>query len=110
MARFKLLRDKKVTASSLLAHFLRHRITLLQKRPHPVWDYKGPADPSRLDSEDMPHKLVQEAVAKIFRVKVKTKMPPGVLPLWEDSNKEEILASMPKFSQWGLAGRDDHGP
>ena len=58
----------------------------------------------------MPHKLVREAVAKIFRAKMKTKMPSGVLPLWEDPEKDAILASMPKFSQWGLAGRDDHGP
>ena len=110
MARFKLLRDRKVTAPALLAHFLRHRIAPLQKRPHPAWDYQGPVDPSRLDSEDMPHKLVREVVAKIFRAKMKIKMPSGVLPLWEDPEKDAILASMPEFSQWGLAGRDDHGP
>ena len=110
VARFKLLRDRKVTAPALLAHFLRHRIAPLQKRPHPVWDYQGPADPSRLDGEDMPHKLVWDAVAKIFSAKMKTKMPSGVLPLWEDLEKDAILASMPKFSQWGLAGRNDHGP
>ena len=110
VARFKLLRDRKVMAPALLAHFLRHRIAPLQKRSHPAWDYQGPADPSRLDGEDMPHKLARDAVAKIFRAKMKTKMPSGVLPLWEDPEKDTILASMPKFSQWGLAGRDDHGP
>ena len=81
VARFKLLRDRKVTAPALLAHFLRHRIAPLQKRPHPAWDYQGPADPSRLDGEDMPNKLVRDAVAKIFRAKMKIKMPSGVLPL-----------------------------
>ena len=98
MARFKLLRDRKVTAPAILAHFLRHRITPLQQRPYPVWNYKGPTDPSRLDSEDMPHKLVQKAVVRIFGAKVKTKLPFGVRPLWEDPDKEEILASMPEFS------------
>ena len=67
-------------------------------------------DPSRLDSEDMPHKLVQKAVAGFFGAGVKTRLPSGVCPLWEDLDKEEITASMPEFSQWGLAGRDDHGP
>ena len=81
MAPFKLLHDRKVTAPAILAHFLRHRITPLQKRPHPVWDYKGPMDPSRLDSEDMPHKLVQKAVTGIFGVGVKTRLPSGVCPL-----------------------------
>ena len=90
MARFKLLRDKKVMAPALLAHFLRHRIAPLQKRPHPVWDYQGPADPSRLDSEDMPHKLVRDAVAKIFRAKMKTRMPSGVLPLWAQMRGRQL--------------------
>ena len=58
----------------------------------------------------MRHKLVRDAVAKIFRAKMKTKMPSGVLHLCEDPEKDAILASMPKFSQRGLAGRDDHGP
>ena len=78
VVRFKLLRDRKVMAPALLAHFLRHRIAPLQKRPHPVWDYQGPADPSRLDGEDMSHKQVRETVAKIFRAKMMTKMPPRV--------------------------------
>ena len=56
VAHFKLLHDRKVTAPAILAHFLRHRIAPLQKRPHSVWDYEGPSDPSRLDSEDMPRK------------------------------------------------------
>ena len=58
----------------------------------------------------MSRKQVQMAVAGIFGAGVKTKLPSRVLPLWEDLDKEEILASMPEFSQWGLAGRDDHGP
>ena len=41
---------------------------------------------------------------------MKTKLPSGVRSLWEDPDKEEILASMPEFSQWGLGGRDDHRP
>ena len=47
----------------------------------------------------MPHRQVQKAVAGIFRVEVKTRLPSAVCPLWEDPDKEEILASMPEFSQ-----------
>ena len=46
----------------------------------------------------MPRKQVQMAVAGIFGAGVKTKLPSGVRPLWEDADKEEILASMPEFS------------
>ena len=98
VARFKLLRDPKVMAPAILAHFLRHRIASLQKRPHPVWDYEGPLDPSRLDSENMPHSLIRSTVADIFGTGVNTKLPFGVLPLWDDPQKEKILGDMPEFS------------
>ena len=98
MAHFKLLRDRKVTAPAILAHFLYHHIAPLQQRPHPVWNYKGPTDPSHLDSEDMTHKLVQKAVARIVGARVKTKLPSGFHPLWVDPDMEEILASMLEFS------------
>ena len=58
----------------------------------------------------MPYSLVRSTVAGIFGEGVKTELPSGVLPLWDDLEKEEILAGMLEFSQWGLAGRDDHGP
>ena len=97
VARFKLLRDRKVTAPAIPAHFLRHHIAPLQKRPHLVWDYEGPSDPSRLDSENMPYSLIRLTVAGFFGTGVNTKLPSEVLPLWDDPKKEEILGDMPEF-------------
>ena len=58
----------------------------------------------------MPHSLIRSTVAGFFGTGVNTKLPSGVLPLWDDPKKEQILAGMSEFSQYGLAGRDDHGP
>ena len=46
----------------------------------------------------MPRNQVHTTVTRIFGARAKTKLPSGVLPLWEDPDKMAILAGMSKFS------------
>ena len=46
----------------------------------------------------MPHSQVCSAITGIFKAGVKTKLPFEVLPLWDDPDKEEILARMLEFA------------
>ena len=108
--RFKLLRDQGVTAPAIFSHFLKHRIAPLQQWPHPVWDYEGSSDLSRLDSENMPSSFLRSSVARIFGAGASIKLPSGVLPLWDDPKKEEVMGARPDFTALGLTGRDDHEP
>ena len=57
----------------------------------------------------MPYSLLRSNVIGIFAAGLNTKLPSGVLSLWDDPKKEEILEGMTQFTAWGLAGRDDHG-
>ena len=58
----------------------------------------------------MPYSLLHSNITRIFRAGASTKLPFGVLFLWDEPKKEEIIGDMLEFTTWGLAGRNDHGP
>ena len=43
----------EITGVDLISTWVRRRIQPLQARQHPMWEYSGPADPTRIGQEEL---------------------------------------------------------
>jgi hypothetical protein len=88
-----------------VADFLALRIGLLQQRPHPAWEFTGPRDPTCLwlgKDSSLAVNVLARLVSEICNSRAANPLPPGVFPLYNNTKRNEILASMPKCDEWGI--------
>jgi len=116
LSKIRALAESGLTLLHVLGDFLKHRIAPLKQRPRPAWNFTGPQDCSRThrgEDSDLTQKalevLVRAVTWEIF-VPEHLILPPGVVPLYEDSRlRTTVLATLPTLDDGGLAARQTGG-
>lgn len=67
-----------------------------------MWELKGQEDASRMSSPNLADHDVDEWMHAVFGPNQSTKLPDGLVALFEDPGKEAILESMSKCDHSGV--------
>lgn len=103
------LRAARLTVVVVAKEFIRCCITPLQKRSRPVWEITEAEDRIRLSKENLHAEAVTEALKALLTAKLDAR-PKGARPLYRLANRDDLVAEMHLFDQWGLVPAGHMGP
>ena len=92
-----------LTGRHVVLDFVRCAVAPLQKRSHPMWLYEGPGDRTRLRGIGRDDEAIVKGLMKmIFGGEPSMSPSYSVQPLYNNSHRDEILASMPECNEFGI--------
>lgn len=84
-------------------HFVKcHRIAPLHARQQQMWQYLGLRDPRRLHHNKLDIEVVTSIVKDLLNPAGVIAFPDSVRPLYNELEREEILAGLPACDHWGI--------
>ena len=105
-ARIEDLHNRGLNGRHVALDFIRNAIAPLQARSHPMWEYEGPSDRTRLRgaySRAEEETLTATFLKALFGGEPTLTFPDSVLPLWRDPpRRDAIVASMPDCDELGV--------
>ena len=66
--KIRMVRNQTSVGTEIVAYFLRNRIQPLMAREHPMFEYVGSEDPTRLDDEDMDDEQLTNEIRRMTRL------------------------------------------
>ena len=72
--KIRLVRNQTSIGTEIVAHFLKRRIQPPMAREHPMYDYSGPEDPTRLDEVDLDDDQLTAEVRRLTKLSKKDKI------------------------------------
>jgi hypothetical protein len=105
-ARIEDLHNRGLNGRHVALDFIRSAIAPLQERSHPMWEYEGPSDRTRLRgaySREEEEALTATFLKALFGGEPTLTFPDSVLPLWRDPpRRDALVASMPDCDELGV--------
>ena len=109
-ARLRLLKDRGVTAPMVVKEFVKRRVAPLQRHSRPMWTLLNSQDHMRFQESGLPLGTRQTVLKVLMGVPLPAEMPGKNCLLYRCKNKDEFVASMPSFDEWGCGRSAWWGP
>ena len=66
--KIRMVRNQTSVGTEIVAYFLKNRIQPLMVREHPMFEYVGSEDPTRLDDEDMDDEQLTNEIRRMTKL------------------------------------------
>ncbi|KAE8813240.1 hypothetical protein D1007_09631 [Hordeum vulgare] len=106
LTRLEELKRAGVTMEMVVREFICRRIAPLWRHSRPMWTFRGPRDPMRIQVLPHPPHILSELLRQLTSGDP-DELPLNGLPLYKFKSVEALVVEMPLFDEWGfLLGRD----
>jgi hypothetical protein len=107
--RLNSLREGGLTGVMVAKEFVRRRIAPPQDHRRKMWTFTGDGDKMMLHPTGLLVPTIDEAMKTLFAEVGVPDLTFAVAPLYRLQAREDILAAMPRFDQWGLRPMGQEG-